>query len=67
LLCTADGSLPPKEELEHIWNLFRSAGIEPWELFVVDNDMNSQGAIEAGPAPLEYFRSEVIAAKATKK
>jgi len=56
LLCTPDGALPPEKELEEIWEVFRSAEIEPWELFVVDNNEVSIGAQEAGPPPLDYYR-----------
>ena len=56
LLCTPDGTLPPESELEKIWDVLRSAEIEPWELFVVDNDDKSPGAIEAGPPPLNFYR-----------
>lgn len=57
LLCTPDGKLPKDErELERIWSVLRSAEIEPWELFVVDNDDKSPGALAAGPAPLDYYR-----------
>lgn len=57
LLCTPDGRLPSEEkELEQIWGVLRSAEIEPWELFVVDNDDASQGAMDAGPPPLDYYR-----------
>ncbi|KAL3779419.1 hypothetical protein HJC23_000521 [Cyclotella cryptica] len=57
LLCTPDGKLPHEEaELERIWKVLRSAEIEPWELFVVDNDEQSTGALVAGPPPLDYYR-----------
>lgn len=56
LLCTLDGTLPPDSELEKIWDVLRSAEIEPWELFVVDNNDSSPGALEAGPAPLDFYR-----------
>ena len=56
LLCTPDGGLPPPGDLDEIWRLFRSAEIEPWELFVVDNDESSPGALAAGPPPLDYYR-----------
>jgi hypothetical protein len=56
LLCTKDGKLPPEKELEHIWGVLRSAEIEPWELFVVDNNDESAGALDAGPPPLDYYR-----------
>lgn len=57
LLCTADGSLPTNRD--SIYDKLRSAGIEPWELFVVDNDVESAGAKRAGPPPLKYFRDQV--------
>jgi hypothetical protein len=67
LLCTPDGSLPPDSARKEIWDVFRSAGVEPWELFVVDNDPNSKGAIAAGPPPLDFYRKDILAAKAAKK
>ena len=67
LLCTPDGALPATEQLPEIWKALRRAGIQPWELYIVDNTVNSQGANEAGPAPLTYFRDQVLAAKAKKK
>jgi hypothetical protein len=42
--------------MDEIWKVFRSAEIEPWELFVVDNDMTSQGSLAAGLPPLDYYR-----------
>lgn len=56
LVCTPDGTLPPESELEKIWEVLRSAEIEPWELFVVDNNDSSPGALEAGPPPLDFYR-----------
>ena len=67
LLCTATGELPPEPVREYIWGKLRAAGIEPWELFVVDNNTESQGSIEAGPPPLDYFRKDVLAAKTASK
>ena len=67
LLCTADGSLPPEESREEIWKVMRNCGMEPWELFVVDNNLQSPGAIEAGKPPLDFFRADVLRAKAEKK
>jgi hypothetical protein len=61
LLCTPDGSLPPPEDLDEIWRIFRLAEIEPWELFVVDNDETTSGALAAGPPPLNYYRTTVEA------
>ena len=64
LLCTADGSVPTNsKEVDKIWSTFRNAGIEPWELFVVNNDPNAPGAIAAGTPPLDYYRKEVLAKK----
>jgi len=58
LLCTPDGSLDnlSSQDLELIWSTCRSAGIEPWELYLVDNNEASEGALAAGPPPLDYFR-----------
>lgn len=57
LLCTPDGKLPDDEaQLERVWGALRSAEIEPWELFVVDNDEGSKGALDAGPPPLDFYR-----------
>ena len=67
LLCTPDGSLPPAESLPEIWNIFKSIGIQPWELFVVDNDPQSPGRTVAGPPPLDFYRKDVISAKMLKK
>jgi len=64
LLCTANGELP--SNIEELWPLLKSAGIEPWELFTVDNSM-SPAAIEAGPPPLDFFRKNVILQKEENK
>ncbi|KAL7537514.1 hypothetical protein ACHAXR_009801 [Thalassiosira sp. AJA248-18] len=56
LLCTPDGTLPPSNALDEIWKVLRSAEIEPWELFVVNNDDKSPDALAAGPPPLDYYR-----------
>eukprot|EP00978_Attheya_sp_CCMP212_P006776 scaffold15757_cov54-Attheya_sp.AAC.3 len=66
LLCTPDGSLPPMDQWDEIWKALRSVGIQPWELFVVDNDPKSEDYIDAGPPPLDYFRKDVLEAKARK-
>jgi len=63
LLCTPDGSLPPESEREVIWKAFRRCGIEPWELYTVDNDEESAGALAAGEPPLDYFRKTVRESK----
>ena len=63
LLCTADGSLPPESERGAIYDKLRSCGIQPWELFVVDNDENSAGYIDAGPPPLDFYRKDILAKK----
>jgi hypothetical protein len=62
-LCTADGSLPDETRLQEIWPVFQKAGIEPWELFVVNNDPLAPGAVDAGPPPLDFYRKEVLASK----
>ncbi|GKY99092.1 hypothetical protein MPSEU_000864700 [Mayamaea pseudoterrestris] len=64
LLCTPDGQLPDQHVLPEIWEVFRSAGIEPWELYRVTNDDTSEGALEAGAPPLDFYRSEVLARRA---
>lgn len=56
LLCTPDGSMPSVNDLPQIWNLFRSAGVEPWDLYQVDNRIDTPDAIKAGVPPLSYFR-----------
>jgi len=61
LLCTATGELPPAKDLDEIWEVFRSAEIEPWELFVVDNNETSAGALCAGPPPLDFYRKTAAA------
>ena len=66
LLCTPDGSLPPNEVQSEIWKILRSAGIQPWELYIVNNDQNAAGAKDAGPPPLNYFLDDVRAAKAKR-
>lgn len=63
LLCTAAGSLPSESDREPIYEKLRSVGIDPWELFVVDNREDSPGAIDAGPPPLDFFRKDVLQKK----
>jgi len=64
LLCTADGSLPSESvRKEKIYPKLRSAGIDPWELFIVDNSEDSAGALDAGAPPLDFFRKEVMKQK----
>ena len=60
LLCTPDGQLPDTKKLPEIWDVFRSAGIEPWELYQVKNDDTSTAAKEAGVPPLDFYRSQVL-------
>jgi hypothetical protein len=64
LLCTADGTLPPESVRQEIWNVFKMAGIEPWELFVVNNNPDDPGLIDAGPPPLDFYRKGVLEMKA---
>ena len=53
-MCTKDGELPSDPaEREVIWSKLKTAGIEPWELFMCDNRSDTPGAIAAGPPPLE--------------
>mmetsp|Transcript_24665 Transcript_24665/g.68095 ORF Transcript_24665/g.68095 Transcript_24665/m.68095 type:complete len:588 (+) Transcript_24665:165-1928(+) len=64
LLCTAEGSLPSEtERKEKIYPKLRAAGIDPWELFIVDNREDSAGMIDAGPPPLDFFRKDVLKRK----
>lgn len=60
LLCTPDGELPSSDVLPEIWDCFKRAGIQPWELYKVDNDDSSPGGMAAGHPPLDYFRKEVL-------
>lgn len=52
LICTKDGELPPDSVRDEIFSHIKRAGIQPWELFVVDNRSDTDGAIAAGPPPL---------------
>jgi hypothetical protein len=61
LVCTADGSIPKQSEIPRIWECLNCAGIQPWELYAVDNDPSTPGAIAAGPAPLGVYRTSVLA------
>lgn len=65
LLCTPDGAVPPDSELPAIWKVFQNSGIQPWDLYKVDNDPNSPKYIEAGEAPLDFFRSAVLEKRAS--
>jgi hypothetical protein len=60
LLCTPDGSLPNPAQLPTIWKCLQTAGIQPWELTVVDNRYDTPSAINAGPPPLDYYRTKII-------
>ena len=64
LLCTADGTLPSETlREEKIYPKLRSAGIDPWELFIVDNSKDSSGALAAGPPPLDFYRKDILEKK----
>ena len=65
LVCTPDGAMPTATK--EIWKTLQSVGIEPWELFCVDNDLTSPGAIVAGPPPLDFYRHGVMQAKRAKQ
>lgn len=46
----------PNLIVSRIWySLSERAGIQPWELYVVDNDESSSGDMNAGPPPLNYY------------
>ena len=64
LLCTPDGMMPRDDQLPTIWSCFQKAGIQPWELYKVDNDDHDPAAKTAGPPPLDFYRSEVLARRA---
>lgn len=66
LVCTPDGTLPPESARTEIWEALEGAGISPWDLYVVNNDPTTAGAIAAGPPPLDFFRKDVLAAKRAK-
>jgi hypothetical protein len=59
--------LPPDSKREVMYKKLRSAGIEPWELYAVDNRNDTFGAIDAGPPPLDYFRKDVLQKKSISK
>ena len=61
LVCTRTGALPEADQLPRVWKACRAAGIEPWELYCVDNDTQSKGYLEAGEPPLDFFRKKVMA------
>lgn len=52
--------MPKEEDLPAIWDCFESAGIEPWELYVVDNRVDTPDALDAGPPPLDFYRLSVL-------
>ena len=59
LVCTPDGTMPPSQDtetLQEIWECLQAAGIEPWELYAVDNGQDTPGARAAGPPPLTFYR-----------
>jgi VDE lipocalin domain len=60
LLCTPDGNMPKAADLPAIWQCFRTAGIQPWELYVVDNRVDTADAMDAGPPPLTFYRQAVM-------
>jgi hypothetical protein len=61
LLCTPDGTLPQKDpsQMNVIWQCLQNAGIQPWELIVVDNRNDTPNAIDAGLPPLDYYRGAI--------
>ncbi len=63
LLYTADGTLPAEEDRAPIYAKLQLVGIEQWKLLVGDNRMDSEGALDAGPPPLDFFRKEVLQKK----
>lgn len=67
LLCTSNGSMPDDIELPTIWKCLASAGIQPWELYLVDNRLDSPSAISAGPPPLDFYRHGVRTKQETQE
>jgi VDE lipocalin domain len=60
LVCTPDGALPPDAaQLSLIWHCLQQAGIQPWELTVVDNQVDSPNYMLAGPPPLDVYRTKI--------
>ena len=59
--------MPPESEKEQIWKVLKSAGIEPWELFVVDNQKDTPSYLEAGEPPLDYYLKSVKENKLKKQ
>ena len=69
LLYAADGALPAEEDRAQIYVKLWLEGIhvEQEELFVCDNHMDSEGALDAGPPPLDLFRKEVLSTEEGKR
>ena len=61
LLCTPDGTLPTNDpsQMNTIWQCLQNAGIQPWELTIVDNRNDTPNAIDAGLPPLDDYRGAI--------
>ena len=67
LLCTPDGKLPDESTSSEWKAALESVSIQPWELYVVDNDMTSPGAVTAGKPPLMFYRDGVLQERKQKE
>ena len=65
LICTPDGSLPPPDKLEKVWEVLKKTSMAPWEMFPVKNDEASDAA-DAGPPPLNFYRADIVKARKEK-
>ena len=66
LLCTPDGNLPQEEDKDKVWDALQRVHIQPWELYVVDNNSDSPGAMDAGPPPLYHYRNPLLQERAKR-
>ena len=63
LVCTPDGTfqdIQTPQQWNAIWECLRNAGIQPWELSVVDNRNDTPNVVDAGPPPLDYYRGAIL-------
>ena len=61
LVCTPDGTLSQQDpqSWKTIWNCLQNAGIQPWELTMVDNRLDTPNVLDAGIPPLDYYRGVI--------
>jgi VDE lipocalin domain len=61
LVCTPDGSVPDDSaQRSTIWNCLQQAGIQHWELTVVDNRLDAPSKLLAGLPPLDVYRAKIV-------